>query len=75
MDEFNKLMAKRVGIPTLDWETYYLDSVEVVPGMAELVRWTAERYRIGLLTNIMPEFCYGAPSPGTIAGCRIRRSH
>jgi FMN phosphatase YigB (HAD superfamily)/DNA-binding XRE family transcriptional regulator len=56
MDEFNRRIAERLGVPLIDWEGYYLDTVEPVQGMDELVRWTAERYRIGLLTNIMPGF-------------------
>ncbi len=56
MDDFNQALAARVGLPSVDWESYYLDAVAATPGMADLVRWTAERYRVGLLTNIMPGF-------------------
>lgn len=54
MDDFNKLFAKKIGIPSIKWEAYYLDAVEPIIGMSELVHWTAEHYRVGLLTNIMP---------------------
>lgn len=54
MEEFNRRFAEKLGLPSIDWESYYLDSVEIVHGMDELVRWAAEHYRIGLLTNIMP---------------------
>jgi FMN phosphatase YigB (HAD superfamily)/DNA-binding XRE family transcriptional regulator len=52
--DFNTTLALAVGLPRVDWESYYLDAVEAIPGMDEVVRWTAERYRVGLLTNIMP---------------------
>lgn len=54
MDDFNTLLAKKLGIPSVKWEAYYLDAVEPIVGMSELVHWAAEHYRIGLLTNIMP---------------------
>jgi 8-oxo-dGTP diphosphatase/putative hydrolase of the HAD superfamily len=40
----------------IDWQSYYLESIEPIPVMQELVGWAAQRYRIGLLTNIMPGF-------------------
>ncbi len=54
MDEFNRKFAEKLGVPSFDWESYYLDAVEPIEGMAELVAWAARHYRIGLLTNIAP---------------------
>jgi FMN phosphatase YigB (HAD superfamily)/DNA-binding XRE family transcriptional regulator len=54
MDDFNKLLAKKLGVPEVKWEAYYLDAVEPIVGMSELVHWAAEHYRVGLLSNIMP---------------------
>ena len=54
MDEFNKNLAKQMGIASVDWNSYYLNAVESVPEMRELVLWTAKNYKIGLLSNIMP---------------------
>lgn len=56
LDEFNATFAKRLHLPALDWESYYLDAVEPIAEMQQLVAWAAENYRIGLLTNIMPGF-------------------
>lgn len=56
MEAFNQRCAQRFGVDTMDWEAYYLDTVEPVRGMDELVRWAAQYYRVGLLTNIMPGF-------------------
>lgn len=54
MIEFNQAFAKRLNLPTIDWAHYYLEAVEPIPAMHELVAWAAERYHVGLLTNIMP---------------------
>lgn len=54
MNAFNALLGKRLHLPAFDWRTYYLEATKATPGMQELVTWTAERYGVGLLTNIMP---------------------
>lgn len=54
MKDFNRLIAKRLGIASLDWPKYYLSAVEPMPGMWEVVSWANKNYGIGLLTNIMP---------------------
>ncbi|MGH7234517.1 MAG: HAD-IA family hydrolase [Candidatus Saccharimonadales bacterium] len=54
MRDFNKIIARRLGIPSLDWGKYYLASVEAMPGMDKVVAWASQNYKIGLLTNIMP---------------------
>ncbi len=56
MDEFNAAFAKRLGLPALDWQKYYMEAVEPIAEMHDLVAWAAERYHVGLLTNIMPGF-------------------
>lgn len=56
MDEFNAAFAKRLGLPALDWQKYYMEAVEPIADMHSLVTWAAERYHVGLLTNIMPGF-------------------
>jgi FMN phosphatase YigB (HAD superfamily)/DNA-binding XRE family transcriptional regulator len=66
MDEFNRRCAERFGVPSMDWEAYYLDAIEPVSGMDEIVRWTAEHYRVGLLTNIMPGFILAMRARGLI---------
>jgi FMN phosphatase YigB (HAD superfamily)/DNA-binding XRE family transcriptional regulator len=57
MEEFNKKLASELASPKpLDWTEYYMEAIEPIPAMHELVRWAAENYRVGLLTNIMPGF-------------------
>ena len=54
LNDFNKIIAKRLGIPSLDWLKYYLSAVEPMPGMHEVVAWANQNYGVGLLSNIMP---------------------
>jgi FMN phosphatase YigB (HAD superfamily)/DNA-binding XRE family transcriptional regulator len=66
MEDFNRKCAERFNLPGMDWEAYYLDAVEPVRGMEELVRWAAEHYRVGLLTNIMPGFILALRARGLL---------
>ena len=54
MAEFNKMMAEKLGLSGFDWTKLYLDAVKPVPGVAELVKWAASHYRVGLFTGTMP---------------------
>jgi FMN phosphatase YigB (HAD superfamily) len=54
--DFNDKLAEQIGVDSLDWQQYYLESVEPLEEMQEMLVWASERYRIGLLTNIMPGF-------------------
>jgi glucose-1-phosphatase len=56
MEDFNRKTAERIGIPSMDWQKYYLEAVDPIPQMQELVVWAADRYHVGLMTNIMPGF-------------------
>ena len=56
MSDFNAVMAEQLGIETLDWQSYYLEAIDPIQEMHDLVRWAATQYNVGLLTNIMPDF-------------------
>ncbi len=56
MEEFNKRFAERIGAKSLDWRAYYLEAIDPISEMQELVGWASEHYHIGLLSNIMPGF-------------------
>lgn len=56
LEAFNKVLAHDLGLPSMDWEKYYLEAIEPIPGMQELLEWVAEHYYVGLLSNIMPGF-------------------
>jgi len=55
LDELNTVLAETIHM-IVDWKKYYLDAVEPVGGINDLVRWSIENYHVGLLTNSMPGF-------------------
>jgi FMN phosphatase YigB (HAD superfamily)/DNA-binding XRE family transcriptional regulator len=56
LDEFNRELALRFNLESVDWKKYYMDAVEPIEEMHELVAWASQHYRIGLFSNIMPGF-------------------
>lgn len=56
LEEFNRVMAERLGVAGLDWQKYYLEAVDPITETRELASWAVENYRVGLLSNIMPGF-------------------
>jgi putative hydrolase of the HAD superfamily len=52
--ELNAKMAEKIGISDVDWNKYYLEAAEPVPGMEKLIKSLSQSYKVGLLTNIMP---------------------
>lgn len=54
LNDFNAKFAERLGLDGLEWQQYYLETVEPIKEMQELLVWASERYKVGLLTNIMP---------------------
>jgi len=66
MHDFNIALAERLGVKHLDWQQFYLDAAEPVAEMHELLTWASERYKIGLLTNIMPGFLKAMRERGQI---------
>ncbi len=56
VEAFNRALAESLNIPVVDWQKYYLESVDPIDEMNELLTWAAEHYHVGLLSNIMPGF-------------------
>lgn len=56
MEDFNSALAKRFGVETIDWASYYMDAVKPIKETHDLLVWAAKNYRVGLLSNIMPGF-------------------
>lgn len=56
LNEFNSLLAEQLGVPSIDWQKYYMAAVDPIHEMHEVVNWASQHYRIGLLSNIMPGF-------------------
>lgn len=52
--DFNTRFAEKLGVDEIDWLAYYLEAIEPVKEMHEVVKWASEHYKIGLMTNIMP---------------------
>ena len=52
LDSFNTIFAKELGIDHINWEKYYIDAVIPIAEMHELIEWAAEKYKVGLFTNI-----------------------
>ena len=52
--DFNHKTAERLGIDSIDWKQYYLEAIEPIQEMQELLQWAAKHYRVGILSNIMP---------------------
>jgi FMN phosphatase YigB (HAD superfamily)/DNA-binding XRE family transcriptional regulator len=66
LSEFNTAMSKHLHIDGLDWQRYYMDAVDPIQEMHELVRWASEYYDVGLLSNIMPGFIDDMLSSGLL---------
>ncbi len=56
VEDFNKKLADKLGVKSINWEDYYLEEVDPIPEMHELLTWASEHYNVGLLSNIMPGF-------------------
>ncbi len=56
VEQFDKDLAERIGVASVDWQKYYFDAIKPISGMNELVGWVASNYQVGLLSNIMPGF-------------------
>jgi FMN phosphatase YigB (HAD superfamily)/DNA-binding XRE family transcriptional regulator len=54
LDEFNGVLADKLGAEKVDWSAYYLAAIDPIREMQELIAWASERYYVGLLSNIMP---------------------
>lgn len=66
LKELNSTLGKELDIKDFDWQKYYLSNVEAMPGMEDLVRWTAKYYEVGLLSNTMPGFIEALQAEGLI---------
>jgi FMN phosphatase YigB (HAD superfamily) len=56
LSDFNTYLAERLGVSLVDWQKAYMETVVPLTAMQEVLLWASERYKVGLLTNIMPGF-------------------
>lgn len=54
--EFNRLMGEHLKVKDFDIEKIYFDNLEIIPKGQELLKWAAESFEVGLLTNHFPGF-------------------
>lgn len=54
LNQLNKAMAKQFNTDHFDWAEYYLSAVNPIEDTKNLLQWTHEHYKVGLLSNIMP---------------------
>lgn len=54
MTDFNAALASALGVTSVDWTAYYLEAVQPIIDMQDMVLKVSERYQVGLLSNIMP---------------------
>lgn len=54
MEDFNRRLGAQLGMGIIDWAKYYLDAIDAIEPMHEMVVWSSQYYRVGLLSNIMP---------------------
>jgi FMN phosphatase YigB (HAD superfamily) len=66
LSDFNAELAEKTGAEKVDWRDYYLAAVEKIEEMHEILKWSAEHYKIGLLTNTMPGFVSALRREGLI---------
>jgi FMN phosphatase YigB (HAD superfamily)/DNA-binding XRE family transcriptional regulator len=56
VEEFNSVIAHKLGVESVDWLAYYLAAVDPIKEMHHCVSWAVKNYRVGLLSNIFPGF-------------------
>ncbi|HEX9679514.1 MAG TPA: HAD family hydrolase, partial [Candidatus Saccharimonadales bacterium] len=56
LEGFNKSMAHHLGVKRVDWRRHYMGSVQPIKETHEFLARAETKYKIGLLTNIMPGF-------------------
>ena len=66
LKDFNQKLAKTFEQDSFDWAHYYLEGVDSIKETAELAKWVAENYRLGLMSNIMPELIPAMRTKGLI---------
>jgi putative hydrolase of the HAD superfamily len=70
LSDFNAELAKRLGVDSVEWQKYYLETVEPIAQMQEVLDWAAQNYRVGLLTNTMPGFLSAMRRAGQLPNLR-----
>lgn len=54
MEQFDKKLADKLKVPSVNWERHYLKAIEPIAAMTQLLLEVAAEYKVGLLSNIGP---------------------
>lgn len=63
--DFDRVMSERLETP-IDWTTAYLEATEPIAPMQDLLRWAAEHYNVGILSNTMPGLLHSLRERGAL---------
>ncbi|MDB5161185.1 MAG: hypothetical protein JWO96_565 [Candidatus Saccharibacteria bacterium] len=66
LQDFDAIFEQELGIRGFEWKKYYMEAVDPMPHVEEMVAWVAQHYRVGLLTNSLPGFLKELMSTGRI---------
>jgi putative hydrolase of the HAD superfamily len=66
LEEFERLLANKVGLDKISWADYYLKNVDPITDIHDVLRWVADNYPVGLLTNAMPTLTHKLLERGII---------
>lgn len=72
LEDFNRKISAELGSPEFDWHKYYMNNVQTMPGMDELLRWCAKYYEVGILSNNAPGFIDELKSKGLIPNIEFK---
>ncbi|HSX47748.1 MAG TPA: HAD-IA family hydrolase [Patescibacteria group bacterium] len=54
LSDLNNKLANRIGVDSISWQDFYLETTEPIKEMQSLLLWAKEKYQVGLMTNTMP---------------------
>jgi HAD superfamily hydrolase (TIGR01509 family) len=70
LEDFNAKLAEKLNVDSVDWQKYYLEAIEPLEEMQELLIWAADHYKVGLMTNIMPGLLNALRQSGKLPNIR-----
>ncbi|MCA9348779.1 HAD-IA family hydrolase [Candidatus Saccharibacteria bacterium] len=56
VEQFNQELAKALGVSQIDWQHFYMSTVQPIEEAQACFEWAKEHYQVGLLSNIFPGF-------------------
>ena len=46
LEEFNSILAKKIGVKKISWNDYYLNYAEPVKEMSDSLKWVSVKFRV-----------------------------